>query len=31
VTAESSKDLGAAAQLLGEEIRDGFKKIARRF
>ena len=29
VTAESSKDVAAAAQLLGEEIRDGFKKLAR--
>ena len=31
VTAESSKDIAAAAKLLGEEIRDGFKKIARHF
>jgi hypothetical protein len=30
VTAESAKDIGAAAKLLGEEIRDGFKRIARR-
>ena len=30
-TAESSKDIGAAARLLGEEIRDGFKRIARHF
>ena len=29
VTAEASQDIGAAARLLGEEIRDGFKKIAR--
>lgn len=29
VTAESAKDIGAAARLLGEEIRDGFKKFAR--
>jgi chromosome segregation ATPase len=29
-TAEASKGIGAAAQLLGEEIRDGFKLIARR-
>lgn len=29
VTAESAKDIGAAAKLLGEEIRDGFKKFAR--
>ncbi len=28
-TAEASHDIGAAAQLLGKEIRDGFKKIAR--
>jgi len=28
VTAEASKDIGAAAKLLGEEIRDGFKKLA---
>ena len=27
---EASKDIGAAAKLLGEEIRDGFKKIAKR-
>lgn len=31
VTVEASKDIGAAAKLLGEEIRDGFKKVARRF
>lgn len=30
-TAEASKDVAAAAVLLGEEIRDGFKKIARHF
>lgn len=30
-TAEASKDIGAAAKLLGEEIRDGFKQIASRF
>ena len=30
-TAEASKDVGAAAKLLGEEIRDGLKDIARRF
>jgi len=29
VSAESAKDIGAAAKLLGEEIRDGFKKFAR--
>jgi hypothetical protein len=29
VTAESAKDVGAAAKLLGEEIRDGFRKFAR--
>ena len=28
-TADASHDIGAAAKLLGEEIRDGFKKIAR--
>lgn len=28
---EASKDIGAAAKLLGEEIRDGFKKIAKHF
>lgn len=28
VTAEASKDMGRAAKLLGEEVRDGFKKIA---
>lgn len=30
-SAEASKDIGAAAKLLGEEIRDGFKKIAKHF
>lgn len=30
-TAAASKDIGAAAKLLGEEIRDGFKDIAKRF
>jgi SMC interacting uncharacterized protein involved in chromosome segregation len=30
VTAEASKDIGAAAKLLGEEIRDGLKKLASR-
>jgi hypothetical protein len=29
-TMEASKDIGAAAVLLGEEIRDGFKKLAGR-
>ena len=29
VTAESGKDIGAAAKLLGEEIRDAFKKFAK--
>ena len=29
-TAESSKEIGAALKLLGEEIRDGFKRIGRR-
>jgi len=29
--AESSQDIGAAAKLLTEEIRDGFKKIGRHF
>ncbi len=28
-TAEASQDVGAAAKLLGEEIRNGFKAIAR--
>ena len=28
-TLDASKDIGAAAKLLGEEIRDGFKKIAK--
>ena len=31
VTAEASQEVGAAAKLLGEEIRDGFKKIAKHF
>jgi SMC interacting uncharacterized protein involved in chromosome segregation len=30
-TADASREMGAAAKLLGEEIRDGFKKIARHF
>lgn len=30
-TMDASTDIGAAAKLLGEEIRDGFKKIARHF
>lgn len=30
-TAEVSQDTAAAAKLLGEEIRDGFKKIAKHF
>lgn len=30
VTAEASKDIGAAAKLLGEEIRNGLKKFASR-
>lgn len=30
-TAESSKDVGAAAKLLAEEVRDGLKNIARHF
>jgi BMFP domain-containing protein YqiC len=29
-TAEASKGIGAAAQLLGEEIRNGFRIIAKR-
>lgn len=29
VTAEASKDMGRAVKTLAEEIRDGFKKIAR--
>lgn len=29
-TAEMSQDIGAAAKLLAEEIRDGFKKLAGR-
>jgi hypothetical protein len=29
-TADSSKDIGAAAMLLGQEIRDGFKRIGKR-
>ena len=28
-TAESAKEIGAAAKLLAEEVRDGFKNIAR--
>lgn len=28
-TAESAKDIGAAVKLLAEEVRDGFKNIAR--
>ena len=31
VTLEESKDVGAAAKLLGEEIRDGLKRIAKHF
>lgn len=31
VTAESSHDIAAAAKLLGEEIRDGFKEIGKHF
>lgn len=30
-TAEASKDIGAAAKLLGKEIMDGLKKIGRHF
>ena len=30
-TAQASKEIGAAAKLLGQEIRDGFKSIARHF
>jgi SMC interacting uncharacterized protein involved in chromosome segregation len=30
-TADASREMGAAVKLLGEEIRDGFKKIARHF
>ena len=30
-TSEASRDMGAAVKLLAEEIRDGFKKIARHF
>ena len=29
-TAEASKDVGAAAELLGTEIRDGLRKVAKR-
>jgi SMC interacting uncharacterized protein involved in chromosome segregation len=29
VTADASHDIGAAARLLGEEIREGFRKIAK--
>jgi len=31
VTLETSRDIGSAAKLLGEEIRDGFKKIRKHF
>lgn len=30
-TVEASQDMGAAAKILAEEIRNGFKKIARHF
>lgn len=30
-TADSLQNIGAAAKLLGEEIRDGFKEIGRHF
>ena len=30
-TADASQDISAAAKLLGEEIRDGFKEIAKHF
>ncbi len=30
-TADASRDIGAAASLLGQEIRDGIRDIARRF
>lgn len=30
-TAEASKDIGAAVKLLGKEISDGFRKIAKKF
>ncbi len=30
-TAEASKDIGVAAKLLSEEIRNGLKKIAKQF
>ena len=30
-TADAAQDIGAAAKLLGEEIRDGFKKISKHF
>lgn len=30
-TAEASHDIGAAARILGEEIRSGFKKIRKHF
>ena len=30
-TADASKDIGAAARLLGEEIRKGLKSVAKRF
>jgi SMC interacting uncharacterized protein involved in chromosome segregation len=29
VSAESAKDIGAAAKLLGDEIREGFRKFAK--
>ncbi len=31
VTAEASQDVSAATKLLADELRDGFKKIARHF
>lgn len=30
-TVEASKDIGAAAKVLGEEIRDGFRTIGKHF
>ena len=30
-TADASQDVAAAAKLLGEEIREGFKKVAKHF
>jgi len=30
-TADASQDIAAAAKLLGEEIREGFKKVAKHF